>query len=146
MSWNYRRGPLGPALVGNPKMGRGPRVTQSSTNPVTQAVDNVLGAPSTSSAPISGLAQILASLMANAGKGPAPISPLGAVVNAPLESPGFDPFTYGQSSGEANFFHMTPDAKFAPISAMPGLGAPSPVTPKPTTPAKPTTPTKKKKD
>lgn len=74
----------------------------------------------------SSTSSILAQLMANAGKGAAPNSPLGAVVQNPLPGGGFDPFKYGQTGGEATFYHTTPDAKFAPIAAMPGLGAPAP--------------------
>lgn len=87
-----------------------------------------VGANTPPPAPGGDSSNILAQLMANSGKTSAPNSPLGAVVQNPLPSGGFDPFTYGQTGGEATFYHTTPDAKFAPIASMPGLGAPAPNT------------------
>jgi hypothetical protein len=79
-----------------------------------------------STTPPTDLQGILSQLMKNSGKAGAPISSMGAVVSPMLTSPGFDPYTYGQTSGEATFYHQTPQNTIAPIAALPGLGAPPP--------------------
>ena len=52
----------------------------------------------------SDMASLMQQLGGNAGDNLSPVPQVGAAVQPPLPSYGFNPMTYGQTGGEATFF------------------------------------------
>lgn len=69
------------------------------------------------------MASLLQQLSANAGANLKPATSVGAVVQPPLPSYNFDPYTYGQTGGEATFYGQGVNGKMAPLAALGSLGS-----------------------
>ena len=67
------------------------------------------------------LASLMQQLASNSGDNLKPVPQVGAAVQPPLPSPGFDPMSYGQTSGEATFFGQGPSG-MTPLAALGSIG------------------------